>query len=101
MSKYQEYVDRKRAEFGDRFDPSNLHPQFRRHFDSGVRIQVTRTYDNGETWTRTGTVGATTGWRPSFLLVHRSSDTGSSDLLGPDDKVTAVQVRHGKYLPVG
>ena len=62
--------------------PAKLVP----HFRSGVRIRVA----NGE-YVRTGKVGITTGWRPAFLLMHRSSDTGSSDVLNERDQITGVQ----------
>ena len=59
--------------------------QFKPYFH-GPRIKVT-----GPSGTRFGTVGMTSGWRPAFLLMHRSTDIGSWDVLGPDDKIVAVK----------
>lgn len=60
--------------------------QFKRYV-RGPRIKVT-----GPAGTRFGTVGMTTGWKPAFLLMHRRTDIGSSDVLGPGDQVIAVKV---------
>lgn len=65
--------------------------QFRPYLHSSTRLRVRRVYPGGEVYERTGTVGKTTGWKPAYLLMHRSSDHGSSDLLGPDDKIVAVK----------
>jgi hypothetical protein len=76
-----------------------LAPQFAAYLGTDQRIRVQTTYPNGETWTRTGTVGVTTGWRPAFLLMRRRTDHGSSDVLRPDDRIIAVQ-RGRTYEPV-
>lgn len=90
------YLARCRARHGDKFDPSELVPRFAAFLGTGQRIRVANTrYD----YVRTGTVGATGGWRPAFLLMHRSSDVGSSDILGPDDVITHVQYGR-RYVPV-
>lgn len=69
------------------FDASSLATQFIPYFATDERITVTRVYTNGESYTRRGHVGITTGWRPAFLLMPRSTSTGSSDVLGPDDRI--------------
>lgn len=46
-----------------------------------TRLYLVTTYSDGTTWHRTGYIGRTTGTRPAYLLVPRSSDDGSSDLL--------------------
>lgn len=84
------YLTRKRREHGAKFDASSLAPQFIPYYESGQRIEVTRTFPSGEAWTRRGTVGITTGWRPAFLLMSRVSAHGSSDLLSADDKIVKV-----------
>lgn len=73
--------------------------QFKPYYH-GERIRVTRDYGDGETHTRTGTVGMTTGWRPAFLLMARSNSMGSSDVLGPEDKIVAVRDRTGTYREI-
>ncbi len=74
-------------EHGDRFDPSELAAaaHFAPYLRTGLRLKVR----NGD-FVRTGTVGKTTGRRPAFLLMHRSSDHGSWDVLGPSDEIVAT-----------
>jgi hypothetical protein len=76
---YNQYTANKRAEYGDKFDPSDLNPAFIPALESGQRIEV-KIY--GEI--KRGTVGVTTGWKPSFLLMLRSNSRGSSYLLDGD-----------------
>lgn len=99
---YTESVTRGKREHGSKWDTTALDaaPQFAAYFGTGQRIRVTRTYESGETDTRTGRVSRTTGWRPAFLLMSRSNALGSSDVLGPDDVITAVQDSRGRYVPV-
>jgi hypothetical protein len=83
------YADRLRrgeAEHGEKWDPSSLDacPTLWRHY-RGDRVRVR--FEHGEEMTGRIT---TTGWRPAFLLVRRSSDHGSPWLLGPKDRVVAV-----------
>lgn len=93
-------------------DRSGLAPQFHGYFKSGERIRVRTTYPSGETFERTGTVGRTIGPKQAYMLVHRSTDMGSWDILGKDDVVIAVRhdvrdyytglPREGrKYTPTG
>lgn len=107
MTEYERWVASKGSYHyspGDReghlMDYSSLDAagQFKPYF-RGPRIKVTTTYPDGETFTRFGTVGVTTGWRPVFLLMKRSDSVGSSDVLGPDDKVVAVKTG-SHYRPV-
>jgi hypothetical protein len=84
-----------RARYGEQGDVSDVaacHPSVLRAYRSGVRVRVVTTYDNGEIFTRTGTVSRTTGWRPALLLVHRSNAISSWDVLGPRDVVTHVRI---------
>jgi hypothetical protein len=82
-----------RVRHGDKYDPSTMlacDESVLRHYGTRQRVKVTATYDDGETWTRTGTVSSTTGWRPALLLMHQSNAHGSWDVLGPRDRVVAV-----------
>lgn len=85
-------LDRARRRNGDRFDSSDLDavdPRIREAY--GLRrVEITRTYDNGETWTRRGLVGMTTGWRPAFILMARVDSIGSSDVLDARDKLVKI-----------
>jgi hypothetical protein len=62
-------------------------PQVIYAYSSGQRVKI-----RNEKWgdTRTGIVSRTTGWKPCLLLMHRSNAIGSSDILGPDDKIVAI-----------
>ena len=89
MTRYSKFLTRKRREYGDKFSDSDLPSWFVHYFNTGDRVKVTR-----EDWTRTGTVGVTTGWRPAFLLMHRSNADGSSDVLSDRDEIVAVWDGH-------
>lgn len=72
--------------------------------DQSCRVYLVTTYDDGSQWHRTGRIGKTTGTRPGFLLMGRSSDTGSSDLLTAstwgDTVVAGIQHNgNGYYTP--
>jgi len=77
MPSFREYLDRKRREFGSKFDPINLSRRFVPYFESGERISVKFSW--GEV--KRGTVSVTSGWKPHFMLMLRRSDLGSSWLL--------------------
>lgn len=87
---FLQYVARKRREHGDKFTTAALPAKFIPFYESGQRIEVTRTYANGEKYTRRGTVGITTGWQPAFLLMRTTRSMGSSDLLDAQDNVVKV-----------
>lgn len=102
MKEYLERLARGVAEYGDKFDPSSMEEcddNLKRHY-RGARVKVTRTYDNGETETRTGVISSTTGWKPALLLMHRSNSSGSSDILSGRDRIVAIQREGRKYLPI-
>lgn len=86
---FAQWLARKQAEHGDKWSAAELWPQFVPYFHSDTRIRVA-----GSFGTRTGTVGVTTGWKPGFLLMSRTSAHGSSDVLSQDDRVVAV--KHGR-----
>ena len=89
---YREYIAKKQHEYGDKFDPSGLAVKFQHHFESGMRIRIR--FSHGEEMT--GTVGVTTGWKPSFLLMRTSRSLGSPWLLGRDDEVIGVTKYQGR-----
>ena len=94
MTKMECYLQRGRAKHGDRFDPAGLAPAFTGYFNTGQRIEVTFGY--GEV--KRGTVAATSGWRPSFMLMLTRRAIGSSWLLSDKDNPTAVITARGKRL---
>lgn len=95
MARFDDILNRKSREYGDKYDPSELASAFVPYFNSGERIKV-------HVWGQdmTGTVGITTGWKPSFLLMRTSRSRGSSILLGKDtDRVLAVK-RDRSYMEI-
>jgi hypothetical protein len=95
MSRLDDYLSRQRARYGEQFDDSSLSRKFARYFNSGQRIEVLFSY--GEV--KRGTVSATTGWRPSFMLMLTKRSIGSSWLLSDRDSVIAV-IAGGKRISV-
>lgn len=91
----KQYLDAKHREVGDKFDTSEIAPEFFRYYGTGIRLEVT-----GPSGVRRGTVGVTSGWRPMFLLMHRKSDIGSSDVLTKEDKVTGIVDKRGKITRI-
>ena len=90
------------AKWSDEYGADLLGSSLREHYESGRRVRVVTVYGTGpdrEEYVRTGVVGLTTGWRPAFLLMHRTSDHGSSDLLRSSDVVSHVQQGRA-YVPV-
>jgi hypothetical protein len=83
MNNLSEYLNRKKIEFGDKFDDSDLSKQFGSYLHTDKRIKVKFSY--GEV--KTGRVGVTTGWKPSFILLLRSNSRGSSWLLSDEDMI--------------
>lgn len=83
MKSFQEYLNRKYREHGDKFSVVELSGQFIPYYNSGQRIIVKNKWGD---ITR-GYVGVTTGWKPSFLLMLRSNSMGSSILLSDNDTI--------------
>ena len=86
MRNFNEYLGRKRQEYGNKFNPSCLADQFKPYYESGARIEVEFHY--GEK--KRGTIGVTTGWQPCFLLMLTARSRGSSYTLSGSDKVCKV-----------
>ena len=75
--RYEDLISRGERRHGDMFDPSDLSEQFKPWYGTDVRLKVETPWGD----IQTGTVGVTTGWRPVFILMARSSDHGSSSLV--------------------
>lgn len=88
MRDYTELINRKQAEYGEKFDTSELSQQFVRYYNNGQRIKVKTRWDEE----LTGTIGVTTGWKPVFLLMRTSRSIGSSTTLTNEDKIIAGKV---------
>lgn len=87
---YWEYQASERHEFS----ATGLSMQFVPYFRTGQRIKVLM---GGEELT--GTVGVTTGWQPTFLLMRSKRAVGSPHTLSDEDQIVAIQ-RHQKYVPL-
>ena len=85
MTTYNDFIARKEREYGNKFDPSDLPAKFIPFYENNYRIEV-KYYGELER----GRVGITTGWKPAFLLMHRTSDHGSSTLLNDNYEITKV-----------
>jgi hypothetical protein len=94
---YEDFVARKRAQYGAQFDDSELYPQLRQWFH-GPRVKLNHPERRMAGPQRTGTISATTGWRPAFILVYSGRARGSGDVLRADDEVVAYQARSGNYV---
>jgi hypothetical protein len=93
-NKYQQYIEKKSREYGQKFDASDLDERFIRFYHTGQRIKIRTRCGT----ILTGTVSATTGWRPCFLLMRTVRSIGSPWTLGSGDEILAV--KHGtKYIP--
>ena len=90
-SHYTDMLARFQQRWGEAFDPSGLDMRFADFYGTRTRIGVRWSNDHDEP-TKFGTVGVTTGWRPCFLLIRRSSDHGSSELL--DTNMDIVMVKY-------
>lgn len=88
MTECELYLKRKKVEYGDKFDPSDLALHFAPYLHSNTRIKVQH---KGEDKVEHGRVGITTGWKPHFLLLYRVDSIGSSRLLYPEDKLLAIK----------
>jgi hypothetical protein len=71
-SRYEDFLERKRQEFGPAFDTSELNTSFIYAYNSDTRVTV---YIDGRKLT--GYVGITTGWKPCFLLMRAGARSSS------------------------
>ena len=83
MKKYNDYVAKKKEEYGKKMDLTDINAEFIPAFESGERITVEFAY--GER--KRGTIGVTTGWKPIFLLMLRKDSRGSSWTIHKNDHI--------------
>lgn len=83
MTRYEELIERKRTRYGEKFTTTSLDQRFIPAYNSGERITVKL----GEMIQKRGTVGVTTGWAPSFILLLTKRSTGSMYRLGPTEDI--------------
>jgi hypothetical protein len=106
QGEFDRYIQRRRRlpyAYDHSFDPSALALQFVPWFEldryARTKIKVQRTYSDGSTFVRVGSVGITTGWRPCFLLMHSARSLGSSACLSSQDQIIAVK-KGDKYVAI-
>lgn len=93
MTRFEAYCKRQRDKWGDKFIPPS-DARFIRYFNSGERIRV-RTCGLD----LTGTVSASGGWAPVFLLMRTQRSIGSMWTLGEREEVLAVKLGR-RYVEV-
>ena len=97
MTKFEQFLERKQREYGARFVRPSGSADLVAAYNDGGRYEVDVYGDTAKLATATadesiviaqstivierGRIGITTGWAPAFLLMHRTSDHGSSTLL--------------------
>ena len=86
LTEYGALVNRGHVRHHGKFSEEGLAPKWVPYYESGARVEVR--FSSGEV--KRGRVGATTGWKPSFMLMLRTSDHGSSWLLGEGDEALRV-----------
>ena len=86
MNKYERYINRAKSNHGDKFRDSRLNRNFIHAFNEGdsYRVLVDFGYDDKPVW---GYIGATTGWKPCFLLLRRRGQHGSSETIDENCKI--------------
>ena len=82
MKSYAEYITRKKVEYGNKFDTSELNQNFVKYYENGKRITVDFGYEK-----KRGTIGVTTGWKPVFLLMLTKRSLGSEYTINQKAKV--------------
>ena len=80
---YKSFLDRKREEYGSKFDTGNLASKFVPYYENQHRIEVKMSCGT----IKRGRIGVTTGWRPSFLLMLTVRSIGSSWALANNDQI--------------
>ena len=92
-TRFECYCERQRAVHGARFEaPTDA--RWIQAYNAGerYRIKVLTRYPNSDEVTeRWGYVALTTGWAPSFMLMRRRGQRGSSDLIDSRDELVAAK----------
>jgi len=86
-TKFHELLERKKEEYGDKFNDKDLAKKFISYYNNGYKIKV----KFGDEII-TGRVGITTGWKPVFLLIRTERSIGSSYTLSNRDKIIGIKI---------
>lgn len=95
-TKYEDMVERFTKKYGDKFTEIDLDQWFRPFYDSQQRIQVEYVGSLGFHY---GTVGITSGWRPTFILMKTKTARSSSVTLNSNILITGINVYGRTYRP--
>lgn len=82
---FEDYLNRGKIKYGEKFDSSGLSKQFIPYYENGERIWVQFSFTK-----KSGRVGVTTGWKPSFLLMLRKDSRSSPYLLEDKDVILGI-----------
>lgn len=88
QTRFANYIARRQADSdadGKTFDPSDLNPNFISHYNAGERRRVKVQFQDGTV--KWGRVGATTGWKPCFILLHNRQAMFSHVTIGEGDRI--------------
>jgi hypothetical protein len=91
MNRFYDYLQRKSAQHGNKFNPSDLESADKNAimaYDTGKKVVVFFRNSKGKLYDiKSGYIGITTGWKPCFLLMRTKRSMGSSWTIGPYDRV--------------
>ena len=97
-TRYEDMVERFTKKHGDKFSEQDLDQRFRPFYDSQQRIQVqyVKTINDPKHY---GTVGISSGWKPTFILMNNVRARSSSVTLNRNIDITGVNVGGRTYRP--
>ncbi len=95
-TEFEVFCARKRVQYGDKFDPSELDARFVPAFNFGKRVRV----NFYGTDVKTGTISVTSGWKPVFLLMLTARSITSSWVLGKGVEFTTEKVGYRRQHEV-
>lgn len=90
-SMYSQWLETAKRRHGAAFVEPVTTPAQRGWFGMG-RVEVT----SASGYVRRGYISATTGWKPSLMLVHRKGSMSGSDLIDCTDAITAWIDKRGR-----
>ncbi len=66
---------------GHELDESELDQRFTRYYKNGQRVEVTYTWDSGETEKERFYIGKSTGWKPIYIALKRVDSIGGCGIM--------------------
>lgn len=90
LTRFEQFCARKRLQYGERFDASDLQAHFVSAYNQGSDYRIKVVFPSGET--KWGHVGVTTGWKPTFLLMRNRNSVSSCDTLGTGCRIVSWRI---------